>query len=135
MNYNGRMAAIMEADLKRRHEREQEELRKLGLLDSDYVQSRNITGEPTDKHRVHRASDDCWKRGLRGRTVGIAPDTEVTGIATVRVIHADGTTEIRTANSFRTKNIATKQRQHTSNRKVSEIERMASTIGYIGNVE
>lgn len=47
------------------------------------------------------ASDNCWNRGMRGKTVGIAPGTEDSsdGTPTVRVIR-NGQEEIVPANRF-----------------------------------
>lgn len=144
-----RSRVIVNEDRARRQARETQELNELiaqfypsTVFEGcdPYHVSRGITGEPIEKNRVHRGSDNCWNRGMRGRTVGIAPGTEATsdGTATVRVIHADGKTEIRSARSFREASKATKVRNHNQSRRViSESERMAAagTIGYIGNVE
>lgn len=141
MTYDERMSAILIAD----HERHQARLEAEAKLTpaertqvvDPYHRDREITGEPSDKNRTHRASDDCWKRGLRTRTVGIAPGTEHTsdGTATVAVI-VNGTTTIRSAHSFTKAHIATKQRQHVeSKRKASELERLQNIVGHIGNVE
>lgn len=101
-----------------------------------YLYSRSIRGVPSAGNRVPRAnaSGNGWDRGLRGRTIGIAPGTEATsdGTATVKVTYADGTSIIRSANSFREKKMATKVRQHNeSRRSIAECARLAP----IGNVE
>lgn len=102
-----------------------------------YLYSRSIRGVPSPNNRVPRgnASDNGWKRGMAGRTVGIAPGTESTsdGTATVRVIYADGRSEIRSANSFRKENIHRKNRQHVQATAHHRI--MAGDLAPIGNVE
>lgn len=79
---------------------------------TDYCHSRNITGVPSEKNRTYRASDDCWKRGLRGRTVGVAPNTTATE-PTVAITR-DGRTTIVPANGFGRKSIHKKQREHVT---------------------
>lgn len=37
-----------------------------------YIWDRHITGQPSPNNRLYKASDNCWKRGMRGRTFGIA---------------------------------------------------------------
>lgn len=130
--------ATLERDAARRALRESEELvalaqRYYGMPDNYHV-SRGITGEPSEKNRTYRATETCWKRGMTGRTVGIAPGTEheSDGTATVAITYADGTHTIRSAASFNKKKIATKVREHKeSQRKIAECARLAP----IGNVE
>jgi hypothetical protein len=134
---------IVKADRAVRQAREAEELIALAreFYPSEvfegcdpYHVSRSITGEPSEKNRVHRATDNCWNRGMRGRTVGIAPGTEDSsdGTATVRVIHANGNTEIRSARSFRPERIAKRQARHIESRRtIAECARLDP----IGNVE
>lgn len=127
----------LERDAARRALRESEELVALAQryynTPDNYHLSRGITGEPSEHNRTYRASDNCWKRGMLGRTIGIAPGTESTsnGTATVLVIK-DGVTTVVTANSFRQRHIATRQRKHVESRRiVAECARLAP----IGNVE
>lgn len=67
-----------------------------------YLWDRHITGVPSAGNRDYKASDNCWNRGMRGRTVGIAPGTEDTndGTATVAVTF-NGVTSIRPVSDFR----------------------------------
>jgi hypothetical protein len=44
-----------------------------------------------NQHRTIRASEDSWRRGLKGRTAGIAPGTEN---------HSDGTPTVAVWNLF-----------------------------------
>lgn len=100
---------IMRDDVKRRNAREALEDATL-LRDTSYCPDgvdpyhydRSITGVPTQGNRNFAASRSSWERGLRGRTVGIAPGTEddSDGTPTVAVI-IDGVTEIRPVSSFR----------------------------------
>lgn len=129
--YRERMADVMIADLVRRQERDLAELRALGItLDTDYAHSRNITGEPSEKNRVYRASDDCWKRGLRTRTVGTATND---GRQTVKVTR-NGHSEIVPVSHYRKQRIATKQRAHAI--EVAQSHRITcADLAPIGNVE
>jgi hypothetical protein len=71
------------------------------------------------------ASRNSWDRGMTGRVVGIAPGTEETAKeSTVRVIHADGTDEIRTVSSFRKseRNRTTRRTTQTTKPETSRIE-------------
>jgi hypothetical protein len=79
-----------------------------GAPDSYHV-SRGITGEPSEANRQHRASDDCWNRGMRGKTFGVAH--KGAAAHTVKVTR-DGVTTIKDARSYREVAIATKQRKH-----------------------
>lgn len=118
-----------------------DELIKLALAyygaPDDYHVSRGITGEPSEKNRTYRATEDCWTKGMKGRTVGIAPGTAAT-FASVAVTK-DGETTIVSANSFRKKNIATKSRKHNE----AEVDRQnkerhittSADLAPIGNVE
>jgi hypothetical protein len=74
MTYAERMADIEQRDAKRRAKRDAAELAKLTGTDTPgmYYASRGITGEPSEKNRQYKASDDSWKRGLKGRTFGVA---------------------------------------------------------------
>lgn len=81
-----------------------------------------------------RASQSSWldSRGyLRGRVVGVAPGTEDTsdGTPTVRVIHADGTSEVRTVASFRAPREATTVREARPRREAS-VPEMANAAKY-----
>lgn len=73
MTYDERMADILRQDEARRLKQDLADMAKLGLSGTDYCHSRNITGEPSEKNRQYRASDDSWKRGLsRTKTIGTA---------------------------------------------------------------
>jgi len=107
-----RQNEIMRVDRERRNARKRAEAEQLGLTPIDenvdtYLWSRSITGEPSAKNRVYRASDNCWKRGLaRTRTVGVATDDDMrplTNHSSVKVFHPDGTEEIRSASEYRGK--------------------------------
>lgn len=136
VNYDERMAAIIAADNERmiaRLEREAALFASGAQVIDPYHKDRQITGEPSEKNRTYRASDDCWKRGLRSRTVGTATDD---GNQTVKVIHPDGSTEIRSASSFRKENLHKKQRTHARTvARDTRPEVLKFNVGNIGNVE
>lgn len=73
------------------------------------------------------ASDNCWNRGMRGRTQGVATGTELThkvgDPATVLVIK-DGMREIRTVSSFRNKRERVSRRKSVA--KVAETARLTT---------
>lgn len=70
------------------------------------------------------ASDNCWNRGMRGKTIGVATGTELTAEnPTVLVKYADGSEEIRTVSSFRSKRSTTHKR---SEAKVAETARVST---------
>lgn len=133
---NAELRAIEASDTLRRAQGS-DELIALALAyygaPDDYHVSRGITGEPSEKNRTHRASDNCWNRGLRGRTVGIAPGT-TTPFASVAVTK-DGQTTIVSASSFRKANIATKSRKHKQAQIDNRPEVLRYNVGNIGNVE
>lgn len=95
---------ILREDAKRRNAREIEDFirehaptKVVDLGVDPYHASRGITGVPSAGNRNYSASDNCWNRGMRGRTIGVAngqpwdtPDAE----PTVRIIHADGTEKV-----------------------------------------
>jgi hypothetical protein len=103
--------AIVAADAERRRAREIDEYLQLhGSSEASESYDPRLTALPCQTSGVGvvypprrvRVSEDSWTRGMRGRTVGVAPGTEDSATeATVRVIHADGSSEIRTASSFR----------------------------------
>lgn len=137
-SYAERMRAIEIADLIRRQDRDVAELRALGIdIDTDYCHSRNITGEPSEKNRTYRATDDCWKRGLRTRTVGTATDD---GEQTVKVIQGDHVAIVPVSH-FRKTNVHKKSRAHNlsevAERNAAARERLQDTLNAhaIGNVE
>jgi hypothetical protein len=64
VNYNDRMAAQLIADHERWTKREAAEIasRAKGSTTVDpYCRDRNITGEPSNKNRVYRASENSWR--------------------------------------------------------------------------
>lgn len=66
------------------------------------------------------------------RAVGIATGTSDTSDGpTVRVIHADGSTEVRTVDSFRAARTSTRARRTTQPREVTQVER-AGLVNNIG---
>lgn len=76
-----------------------------------YHWGRSITGIPSNNNRNYKASDDCWKRGMRGKTVGVAPGTEnaTTGSATVAITR-DGVTTVVPVSNFSRKSERTTKR-------------------------
>lgn len=106
MTYAERMQQITEADNRRRLRRRWEEA-VAATSTVDYHHSRNITGEPSEKNRNHKASDDCWKRGLQGRTFGSA-DGKTQSVKVTK----NGRTTIESARGFGRVSIATKSAQH-----------------------
>lgn len=136
MNYDDRMAAILLAD----HERFMARLaaESDATIADTYHVSRGITGEPSEKNRVHRATEDCWNRGLsKSRTVGTATDD---GNQTVKVTK-DGHVAIVPVSHFRKERIARKSRTHNlsevAERNAAARERLQATLDAhaIGNVE
>lgn len=82
---------IMRDDAIRRLLREQG-IEQAWANEYDYAHARNLTGVPAESNRQHKASDDCWKRGLRAtRTVGVAdwdtryPSVKVTSNGETRI--------------------------------------------------
>lgn len=131
MDYDTRMSDIARADHARRIAREGAELDALIAQfyptsdDDSYAHSRNLTGEPSEKNRVYRATEDCWTRGLKGRTVGVARKTDT--VPTVRVIK-NGHTTVEPAYRFRA--TAKKRRASQTTRRIN-----AADLAPIGNVE
>lgn len=133
---NAQLADILTSDKARRAEQADT---LIALATAYYNQpdqyhvSRGITGEPSEKNRTYRATETCWARGMKGKTVGIAPGTETIsdGTATVAVT-MNGVTTIRSAHSFREQKIATRQRRHNESRRV---EAECARLAPIGNVE
>lgn len=132
MDYDGRMAEIAQADRERRNARESAELDALiaqfypaSSDDDSYAHSRNLTGEPSEQNRVYRATEDCWTRGLKGRTVGVARKTDT--VPTVRVIK-NGHTTIEPAYRFRA--TTKKRRASQTSRRITSAD-----LAPIGNVE
>lgn len=105
----------------------------------DYFESRQLTREPTERNRTYRASDNCWNRGMSGRTVGVATDDHgnpLTREPSVSVTTSDGRTRVVSTDQFRRARHVTRRRQNAQVRRVeSESARMAHIIGYTGNVE
>jgi hypothetical protein len=94
---------IMRRDNERRAERAVADY--LALQGRDTSRQTAPNGMPLDympnSHRDIRVSPSSWD--VSGRVVGVATGTEKTsdGTPTVRVIHSDGTEEIRTVSSIR----------------------------------
>jgi hypothetical protein len=132
MDYDTRMTDIAQADRERRNAREAAELDALiaqfypAMEDDSYAHSRNLTGEPSEKNRVYRATEDCWTRGLKGRTVGVARTTDTT--PTVRVTR-NGHTTIESARSFG-RSAKKRQRVSQTSRRITSAD-----LAPIGNVE
>ena len=131
MSYDERMAAILKADEARRNLRAIAEASLIKSSDTDYCESRNLTGQPTEKNRLYRASDDCWKRGLkRDRTVGTADGKDLS----VKVTR-HGKSEIVSARGFGRKSISAKSAQHRATRAASDRQLMLSmTSNHEGDV-
>jgi hypothetical protein len=124
--------AILAADEARRAERIKRENAELGIVEvpegvDPYHYSRSIRGVPLSmtrkrQGRVIKASPSSWNRGMRYRTVGFAPGTDPQEGQTVAVTYSDGTTEIKSASSFRRQNIATRNTTH-KRRRASEVDK------------
>jgi hypothetical protein len=138
-----RQRQIMLDDAKRRNAREAADIEAIVAAHGKiregidpYLFSRSIRGVPSPNNRNHKASQDSWKRGLRDTTVGVASPTDT--IPTVRVTKMYDSGEMRTtvvpASSFRKPRNVTKIRTVTVQAQ-NDCQRMADTIGYIGNVE
>jgi hypothetical protein len=134
-SYDDRMAAILIAD----HERFMARLAAEAdaTIADTYHVSRGITGEPSEKNRTYRATDDCWNRGLRTTTVGTATDD---GEQTVKVTKGEHVAIVPVSH-FRKERIASKSRTHnlsaTAERNLAARERLQDTLNAhaIGNVE
>src|SRR5262249_59465065 len=61
--------------------------------DNYYAHTNNLTGEPSEKNRVYRATADSWTRGMRGKTFGVAQ--RGAAAHTYKSIAADGTVTIK----------------------------------------
>lgn len=136
------MQRILDEDAKRRNARIEAE--DSLLMQSGYVPegvdpyhfSRSIKGEPSNHHRVVRATSDNWDnhyyrdahgnlRSKRTRCVG----TDVT------VTYADGTTEVRSPGSFRAESTHTKQRKHaTQVRQIGAAQTYEARVAQLGAV-
>ena len=132
-SFRDRMDSIMRADEQRRRERELTELLRLYGPTLDYAHSRNLTGQPSEPNRTHRASRNSWNRGMRGRTWGIAASLEtgivgsavrgsytrtVDGVTTV--IEPEPVTRTRTARA--TDDTEAQERQNRIDRATAHIE-------------
>ena len=103
-----------------------------------YLWDRNITGVPSAANRTYRASDDCWNRGMRGRTVGVGAAIE-DGVLTIPAASADGTPTMRVTRdgvttvvpvprkTRKTRTARTRTVQHTADR-ASEASRLPAII-------
>jgi hypothetical protein len=110
MDYNDRMVATLLADHERWTAREAAEIasRKDRSVVDPYCRDRGITGEPSNKNRTHKATENSWSRAERRRvqtrtehadgrvTVGSKPF----GNSTVKVTR-DGKTTYLPAAAFR----------------------------------
>jgi hypothetical protein len=131
---------IMRDDAKRRNAREAADIEAIVAAHSKiqegidpYLFSRSIRGVPSENNRQHKASQDCWNRGLRDTTVGVASATDT--IPTVRVIR-DGITTVVPHSSLRPHKTSTRRIPKSAPVVTqNDCQRMAETIGYIGNVE
>jgi len=77
---------------------------------------------------------------MRTNVRGMAPTDEgkemaSRGVASVKVIYADGTSETRSAHSFRGKGRTRSYAKTAPLAKVSDCQRFAETIGYVGEGE
>lgn len=130
--------AIMREDAKRRNAREAEELLKLvGYYDDvDYLASRGITGEPSNKNRTYHVMGSSWKFHNFHDADGNIRSTPMRAIGTdVTVTHADGSTETRAASSFRKQNVHKRQRAHATHTASERHRITAADLAPIGNIE
>lgn len=130
--------AIEAADAERRLLREIAELQEIATRSVDpYHWSRSITGAPSNKNRTYRASDDCWNRGMKGRTYGVAAQLdhtgELNGVTTPNTVTVmkDGNVTVRSASEFRAAKIATKARAHRTAQAVSRDIALQAAMGSI----
>lgn len=131
-------ARILESDMLRRAERDLLDNARLGIdVDNQMSDAYKIAHAPHDSHvnaclvkgigmvsppPKPTASPDCWNRGMRGRTVGIADASQKT--ATVKVTR-DGITTIVPATGF---GRTSKQRNTPKQRKASQAETARITL-------
>lgn len=123
-DYDARMRDLEMADLARRSASADD---LIALAEAyynapdSYHVSRGISGEPSEKNRVHRAHDTEAMRKRNSRTFGVAAaidsdgrlDTRA-GANTVRVISTDGTVSTRDVRDFRAASVHKKQRAHVT---------------------
>lgn len=139
-----RQREIMRADAKRRNARDIEDFLALkgnrvapaGI--DPYLFSRSIRGVPSENNRQHRASENCWTRGMMGRTVGVAPGTTVDTFTVPTVaVTINGETTVRNVSEYRrTRNVRTRaQNVDVQNRVDAQHHVTAADLAPIGNVE
>lgn len=129
--YQDRMLAIMLSDQARIMARLEAE-----SAGTDYCHSRNITGVPSERNRDHKASQDSWNRGLRGRTFGVAASLDSDGrldrradIHTVRVTR-NGHTRIEDSRGFgRAAKTPARSSQTIKSDRVMQDRRLHSAMG------
>jgi len=113
--YEARMARIVKEDNARRFLRDYD-AEASGIKTTDegcdpYHVSRQITGVPSPNNRTHKATNDCWQRGLRGKAFGllIHEGKELRTDAVI-VRHGDNATVVPQSH-FRAKSKATQHRE------------------------
>lgn len=128
-------------------DRERRRLRQLAedslLSNTSYVPegvdpyhfSRSIKGVPSNKHRIVKASKDCWSAGMRGKTVGVAPGTEQVATEQTVAVTVNGTTTIVPASAFKATSIHKKQRHHATQVADTRKRITAADLAPIGNIE
>lgn len=124
---------IMRQDAERRLERD---IAEHLLLNKSSDATPSETGVPNNHMRNPKASADCWSRGLKGRTVGVAPGTEAEsdGTPTVRVIYANGESHIEPARGFG-KGTRTVLKRDTVAPRQTDIQRFEHIIGTNSDVD
>lgn len=136
---------IMRDDAKRRNARDIEDFLTLkghrtapeGV--DPYLFSRSIRGVPSEGNRTHRASENCWTRGMMmSRTVGVAPGTKVDTFTVPTVaVTINGETTVRNVSEYRrARNVKTRvQNVDIQNRVDAQHHVTAADLAPIGNVE
>lgn len=130
-DYNARMAAVLLADHERFLARERDELAQLSGIDTgsdSYAHSRNLTGEPSEPNRTHRATGSSWERMAR-------PSWSLVTVTT-----ADGHVVRNVpASAFRAQSAASAHRSSRAAEVVAEQAaqklHLLESAGFIGNVE
>lgn len=111
-------------DAERRLMREVAELQAIATRTVDpYHWARSITGAPSNNNRQYRASDDCWKRGLKNPQLGYTRTLLTETILPNTVKHTvNGETRVVPTSNFRKERVHTKQRKHAT-RVAKEVSR------------
>jgi hypothetical protein len=125
---------IMREDRMRRHLREQAEAD--AFVQAHTPAPRSARGTVINRELVRgigvispplrvRVTEDCWSRGMRGKTIGVAPGTELTASAPSVAVTRNGETSIVPASSFRKPRNVRERRKPTQATQVADTARVS----------